>query len=470
MRKTKIICTIGPASQSEEMLERLCLAGMDVARLNFSHGTHEEHKKRIDALKRVRERLGLPLAILLDTKGPEYRIKTFKNGKITLKEGDKFVFTSEDIEGDERRVSVSYKNLPQELGEGDTILLNNGLMAFRVERISGGDIECTVTVGGVLSDRKSMSFPGKVLRQPYLSEQDKRDILFGIENGVDFIACSFVSSRQDLLDVKEFLHQHGGRDIGLIAKIENGSGVENIREILSECDGIMIGRGDLGVEMPFEKIPAIQKKLIMEARMLGKIVITATEMLESMITNARPTRAEISDVANAVYDGTSALMLSGETAVGKYPDLAVSTMARIAEYTEGDINYKKRFADTEFPIKDTTDAISHATCGMAIDLGAKAIVVCTVSGMTARMVSRFRPPVDIVAVTSIEKTWRKLALSWGVIPVLTEDFKSTEVMFYFAVKAAKEKLGLCPSDKVVITGGTTNGVIGGTNLVKVETI
>lgn len=470
MKKTKIICTIGPASQSEEMLERLCLAGMNVARLNFSHGTHEEHKERILAIKRVRERLGLPIAILLDTKGPEYRIKTFKNGKITLSEGDRFVFTSDEVEGDEGRVSVSYKSLTKELREGDTILLDNGLMSFRVERIIGSDIECTVTVGGVLSDRKSMSFPGKVLKQPYLSEQDEKDLLFGIENGVDFIACSFVSSRQDLLDVKGFIRSNGGKEIGLIAKIENGSGVENIREILSECEGIMIGRGDLGVEMPFEEIPAIQKKLIMEARMLGKVVITATEMLESMITNARPTRAEISDVANAVYDGTSALMLSGETAVGKYPDLAVSTMSRIAEYTEGDINYEKRFASTEFHIKDTTDAISHATCGMAIDLRAKAIVVCTVSGMTARMVSRFRPPTNIVAVTTGEKTWRKLALSWGVIPVLSEEFKSTEVMFYFAVKAAEEKLGLSPSDKVIITGGTTNGVIGGTNLVKVETI
>jgi len=470
MRKTKIICTIGPASQSEEMLERLCLAGMNVARLNFSHGTHKDHKERIDAIKRVREKLGIPIAILLDTKGPEYRIKTFKNGKITLNEGDKFIFTSDDIEGDESRVSVSYKNLPNELNEGDTILVNNGLSAFRVDRINGNDIECTVTVGGVLSDRKSMSFPGKVLKQPYLSEQDKKDLLFGIENDVDFIACSFVSSRQDLLDVKEFLYANGGKDISLIAKIENGSGVENIREILSECDGVMIARGDLGVEVPFEELPAIQKKLITESRMLGKIAITATEMLESMITNARPTRAEISDVANAVYDGTSALMLSAETAVGKYPDLAVSTMSRIAEYAESDINYEKRFINAEVHIKDPTDAISHATCGMAIDLGAKAIVVCTISGMTARMVSRFRPPVDIVAVTTSEKTWRKLALSWGVIPAMSEKFNSSEVMFYFAAKAAKDILHLVPSDKVVITGGTTNGVIGGTNLIKVETI
>ena len=466
MKKTKIICTIGPASQSEEMLERLCLAGMNVARLNFSHGTHEEHKERILAIKRVRERLGLPIAILLDTKGPEYRIKTFKNGKITLSEGDRFVFTSDEVEGDEGRVSVSYKSLPKELREGDTILLDNGLMSFRVERIIGSDIECTVTVGGVLSDRKSMSFPGKVLKQPYLSEQDEKDLLFGIENGVDFIACSFVSSRQDLLDVKGFIRSNGGKEIGLIAKIENGSGVENIREIL-RMRGDNIGHGDLGVEMPFED-SRYTEKLIMEACMLER---SSRDRNARIDDNKRPPdKGEISDVANAVYDGTSALMLSGETAVGKYPDLAVSTMSRIAEYTEGDINYEKRFASTEFHIKDTTDAISHATCGMAIDLRAKAIVVCTVSGMTARMVSRFRPPTNIVAVTTGEKTWRKLALSWGVIPVLSEEFKSTEVMFYFAVKAAEEKLGLSPSDKVIITGGTTNGVIGGTNLVKVETI
>lgn len=470
MRKTKIICTIGPASQSEQMLEKLCHAGMNVARLNFSHGSHEEHKAKIDAVKRVRERLGLPLAILLDTKGPEYRIRTFKNGKITLKDGDKFIFTPDDVDGDESRVSVSYGNLPNELEAGDTILLNNGLMAFRVEKISCGGIECSVTVGGVLSDRKSMSFPGKVLKQTYLSEQDKADLLFGIENSVDFIACSFVSQKQDLLDVKEFLHKNGGAEIDIIAKIENRSGVDNIREILSECDGIMIGRGDMGVEIPFEELPAIQKKLITECRLLGKRVITATEMLESMITNTRPTRAEISDVANAVYDGTSAIMLSGETAVGKHPALTVSTMSRIAEYTESVIKYEKRFANTEFHIKNTSDAISHATCAMAMDLGAKAIVVCTVSGMTARMVSRFRPPVNIIAVTTSESSWRKLSLSWGVIPAMSEEFTSTEVMFYHATKTAKEKLRLSPSDTVVITGGTRNGVIGSTNLVKVETI
>ncbi len=470
MRKTKIVCTIGPACESEEMLEKLCLAGMNVARLNFSHGTHEEHKARVDAIKRVRERLGLPIAIMLDTKGPEYRIKSFKDGKITLREGDKFIFTSDEVDGSAERVSVSYKNLPNELTSGDTILLNNGLLTFRVDEVRGSDIICSVVVGGELSDRKSMSFPNKVLNQPYLSEQDKSDMKFAVENELDFIACSFVSRRQDLADVRDFLRKNGGEDIDLIAKIENRSGVDNILEIFKECDGIMIGRGDMGVEIPFEELPAIQKKLITECRLLGKRVITATEMLESMITNPRPTRAETSDIANAVYDGTSAIMLSGETAVGKHPALAVSTMSRVAEYTENVIDYAKRFATAEFTIKDTSDAISHATCAMAIDLNAKAIVVCTASGMTARKVSRFRSPVDIVGVTTSEKVRRKLSLSWGVIPAITEPFTSTEVMFYHAKKLAKEMLRLKPSDKIVITGGTTSGVVGSTNLVKVETI
>ncbi len=470
MRKTKIVCTIGPACESEEMLEKLCLAGMNVARLNFSHGSHEEHKARVDAIKRVRERLGLPIAIMLDTKGPEYRIKSFKGGSVALREGDKFIFTSDDAEGSAERVSVSYKNLPKEMKAGDTILLNNGLLTFRVEEVRGNDIICTVVVGGELSDRKSMSFPDKVLNQPYLSEHDKTDMKFAIENELDFLACSFVSRKSDLVEVKDFLNKNGGGDIDIIAKIENRSGVDNILDIFTECDGIMIGRGDMGVEIPFEELPAIQKKLITECRLLGKRVITATEMLESMITNPRPTRAETSDIANAVYDGTSAIMLSGETAIGRHPALAVATMSRIAEYAENVIDYAKRFATTEFTIKDTSDAISHATCAMAIDLNAKAIVVCTASGMTARKVSRFRSPVDIVGVTTSERVWRKLSLSWGVVPALTEPFTSTEVMFYHAKKIAKEMLKLKPSDKIVITGGTTSGVVGSTNLVKVETI
>ena len=469
-RKTKIVCTIGPACQDEETVTEMVKAGMNVARLNFSHNTHADHLKSIEIIKTVREKLGLPIAILLDTKGPEYRIKTFKNGKIFLNDGDNFTFTADEVEGDETKVSVNYKDLAKDLSKGDKILLNNGLLTFEVDSTTDKDVNCTVLIGGELSNRKSMSFPNKHLKQVYLSEQDKQDLLFGIKNDVDFIACSFVSCRQDLLDIHEFLKAHNADNIGLIAKIENRSGVDNIDEICEECDGIMIARGDMGVEIPFEELPAIQKKLITKCRLLGKRVITATEMLESMIQNPRPTRAEISDVANAVYDGTSAIMLSGETAAGKYPVLAVKTMAQIAKSTEDNIHYEKRFLTREFKIKNTVDAISHATCGMAIDLGAKAIVVCSLSGSTARMVSRFRPTVPIIGMTTSEKTWRTLSLSWGVIPVMSESFTSTDVLFYTASKIAKDTLRLAKGDKIVMTAGVTNGQTGNTNLIKVDVI
>lgn len=470
MRKTKIVCTIGPACGSEEVLEAMCLAGMNVARLNFSHNTHEGHLQSINMIKKVREKLNLPIAIMLDTKGPEYRIGKFRDGSVTLREGDAFTFTTDDITGDESRVSVSYKKLCGELAAGDTVLLNNGLIIFAVQRVEGSDIICKVVSGGVLSDRKSMSFPGKVLNQKFLSDNDKSDLLFGIEQGVDFVACSFVSCRQDMLDIKNFLKENGGEGISLIAKIENRSGIDNIEEICSECDGIMIGRGDMGVEIPFEELPAVQKQLITECRLLGKRVITATEMLESMINNPRPTRAEISDVANAVYDGTSAVMLSGETAVGKYPDLTIRTMARIAEKTEQSINYKKRFLSADFRIKNTVDAISHAICGISMDIDAKAIVVCSLSGMTARMVSRFRSPVDIIGLCVDERIWRQLSLSWGVTPRMCEIYPSTEVLFYTAKREAKQTFNLKPGDSIVITGGATNGTSGNTNLIKAENI
>lgn len=470
MRKTKIVCTLGPACDSEEILVGMCKAGMNVARLNFSHGTHEDHKKRIELVKKVREELCLPIAILLDTKGPEYRIKTFENGKVNLSEGDKFVFTSDDVVGNKDIVSVNYADLPNELSKGDVILLNNGLLSFEVEEINGNNIECRVVCGGELSDRKSMSFPGKVMHQDYLSVQDMEDIRFGIENGIDFIACSFVSRKQDLLDVHEYLDSIGAGNVELIAKIENQSGVDNIEEICECCDGIMVARGDMGVEIPFELLPSIQKKLITKCRLLGKRVITATEMLESMIHNPRPTRAEISDVANAVYDGTSAIMLSGETAAGKYPVQAVETMAKIAKTTENSINYKKRFHAAEFKIKNTVDAISHATCTMAIDIDAKAIIACSLSGMTARMVSRFRSDVNIIGLTADEATWRKLSLSWGVIPAMCERFTSTDVLFYTARKIAEKQFSLEKGDKIVITGGVTTGESGNTNLIKVETV
>ena len=470
MRKTKIVCTLGPASETKEIIKGLCKAGMNVARLNFSHNTHADHQRRIDLVKEVRAELGLPIAIMLDTKGPEYRIKTFEGGKILLSDGDRFIFTTDEIVGNRERVSVSYAKLPDELSVGDTILLNNGLLSFLVDKIDGANIECKVVCGGELSDRKSMSFPGKVMKQPYLSEQDKKDIKFGVDNGIDYIACSFVSCKQDLVDVRDYMKEIGAENIELIAKIENQSGVDNIEEICQYCDGIMVARGDMGVEIPFEHLPAIQKKLITKCRMLGKRVITATEMLESMISNSRPTRAEISDIANAVYDGTSAIMLSGETAAGKYPVQAVETMAKIAETTEGNIDYKKRFHDADFQIRNMTDAISHSTCGMSIDIEAKAIVACSISGMTARMISRFRSPVAIIGLTTNENTWRKLALSWGVIPAMCETFNSTDVLFYTAKKIASKELGLSKKDRIVITGGDTTGHSGNTNLIKIDEI
>ena len=469
MRKTKIVCTIGPASESEETLKELCMAGMNVARLNFSHGSHEEHLKRINAIKKVREELHLPIAIMLDTKGPEYRIGTFKNGKISLSEGDEFTFTTDQIEGDETTVSVSYAGLADELSEGDTILLNNGLMNFLVTGINGHEIKTRVVIGGELTNKKSMSFPGKHIKQKYLSEQDKSDIIFGIENGIDFIACSFVSVKQDLLDIHAILDDYDAKNVELIAKIENQSGFDNIEEICEACDGIMVARGDMGVEIAYEKLPAIQKKLITKCRMLGKRVITATEMLESMIHNPRPTRAEASDVANAVYDGTSAVMLSGETAAGSYPVEAVKAMAKICQSTEQNINYKKRFYNADIEIRNDIDAISHSTCGMAIDINAKCIVACTLSGVTARMVSRFRSPVDIIGMTTNEATWRKLALSWGVTPEMCETFPSTEVLFYGAKKVAASVFDLSKGDKIVITGGVS-GVSGNTNLIKIDEI
>lgn len=471
MRKTKIVCTMGPACANEETVTGMCKAGMNVARLNFSHGDYEEHTGNISIIKKVREKLGLPIAIMLDTKGPEYRIKTFKdNKKISLKEGDSFTFTVNDIEGDADRVAVNYKGLPHDLEKGDTILLNNGLMVFEVVSLTDTEANCRVIIGGELSGRKSMSFPGKILKQKYLSDQDKSDIAFGVKNDIDFIACSFVSCRQDLIDVRNYLKEIGAHDIDIIAKIENRSGIENIEEICEECDGIMVARGDLGVEIPFEEVPIIQKQLITKCRLLGKRVITATEMLESMIHNARPTRAEISDVANAVYDGTSAVMLSGETAAGKYPVQAVEAMARIAECTENNIDYKTRFAESEFKIRNTLDAISHATCGMAIDIEAKLIAVCSLSGITARMVSRFRSPIDILGLTTNERTLRKLSLSWGVTPVICDEFNSTDVLFYTANRISKSTFSLKKGDRIVITGGITNGISGNTNLIKVDTI
>ena len=470
MRKTKVICTIGPACEDAEILSEMCKVGMNVARLNFSHGTHEEQQRKIDLIKETREKLHMPIAIMLDTKGPEYRIKTFKDGKIRLKDGDEFTFTTEEVVGDETQVSVNYKQLMENLKVGDTILVNNGLVIFKVIELDDTKARCEVIVGGELSNRKSMNFPNKVMKHDFLSEQDKEDLLFGIENEVDFVAASFVSQKQDIADMRQFLNEHGGSEIDIIAKIENRAGVENIEEICEIADGIMIARGDLGVEIPAMEVPSVQKYLISKCRLLGKRVITATEMLESMIQNPRPTRAELSDVANAVYDGTSAVMLSGETASGKYPVLAVKNMVETVEFTEKNVSYEKRFKNTEFTIKNNLDAVSHSTCAMAIDVDAKCIVVNSLTGHTARMVSRFRCPVDIIGMTASKKGWRKLNLSWGVTPVLCAKYETMEEMFTNDLKKAKEVFHLAEGDNVVLTGGVIDGNTGNTNMIKVERI
>ena len=470
MRKTKIICTIGPASQDEKVLRKLMLAGMNVARLNFSHGTHEEHKGKIDTIKKLREELGLPIPIMLDTKGPEYRVGVFENGKITLKDGDTFTFTTDDIVGNQEKVSVSYKNLMDELEVGDTILVCNGLVIFKVKAIEGNDAICETVAGGVLSDHKSMNFPGKVLDQPFLSKQDQSDLLFGIENDVEFVAASFVSTGNDIRTMRKFLDEHGGSDIEIIAKIENRAGVDNIEDICSVADGVMVASGDLGVEIPAYEVPSVQKYLISKCRMLGSRVVTATEMLESMIQNPRPTRAEVSDVANAVYDGTSVVMLSGETASGKYPVEAVKAMARTVQFTEEHIHYIKRFRNADFEVRNNMDAISHSVCAMAIDVDAKAIVVNSLSGRTARMVSRFRCPVDIVGMTTSPKVFRKLNLSWGVTPFLCPEYENMDDMFKDSVKNAKDILNLTVCDNVVVTAGVVNGKSGNTNTIKVERV
>lgn len=472
MRKTKIICTLGPASDSEEVLSALVDAGMNVARLNFSHGTHEEHAAKIALIKKVREKKQVPLPILLDTKGPEFRIRTFEKGKITLKEGDIFTFTTDEIIGNKKAVSVSFKELCDEMNVGDKILLNNGLVVFEVIEVNAPNVVCKTLIGGEISNRKSMFFPDKQLKMKYLSEQDKADIKFGVEQGIDFIACSFVSKAQDLIDVKEWLKECGSPegDIEIIAKIENRAGVNNLESIVEESNGIMVARGDLGVEVPFEELPNIQKNIINTCRIHGKRSITATEMLESMTKQPRPTRAEISDVANAVYDGSSAIMLSGETAAGLYPVEAVKAMSKIAMQAENNIMYMQHINTKEYNITKLSQAISHSACTLATDIGAKVIVACTRTGMTARLVSRFRPNIDIIGMTTDERAYRKLALSWGVTPVLSEEFYSVDVLFHYAKRAAI-KVGLVnKGDKIVLTGGTPNGKSGNSNLINVETV
>ncbi len=472
MRRTKIICTMGPATDDDAVLRDLMLAGMDVARLNFSHGTHEEAKARMDRIKRIREELDKPVAILLDTKGPEIRLKTFKGGKAFLKEGANFTLYTTDVEGDENGVSITYKNLPKDIKPGATLLIDDGLIEIEALSVKADRILCRVKSGGPVSDSKGVNVPNVSLSMPYMSQKDIDDIIFGIEQDVDFIAASFVRTADDVLEVRNLLEKHNGANIRIISKIENREGVENIDEILKVSNGVMVARGDMGVEIPLEVLPVIQKQIIKKTYRAGKVVITATQMLDSMIRNPRPTRAETTDVANAIYDGTSAIMLSGETAIGKYPVDTVKTMATIAERTELDIDYVKRLNNVSLDISnmDVTNALSHATCTTAHDLRASAIIALTYGGTTAQMISKFRPTCPIIAPTISKKARRQLNLSWGVVPVMSERRNNTDELFEHAVECA-QKTGLVKSgDLVVITGGAPIGVSGTTNIMKVHLV
>lgn len=467
MRKTKIVCTLGPASESEEILSGMIKAGMNVARINMSHGNEAEHTKRINLVRKVSEKLKAPIAILIDTKGPEVRIRDFEGGSAQLTPGSEFTFTSRKVVGNSSVVSVTYENLARDLNVGDTILLNDGLLVFQVKSINGGDILTDVIRGGKVYDKKSMNFPGHTLNFDYMSDRDKEDLLFAIKMNVDYVAASFVSNAENVKDVRTFLLENGGHHINIISKIENADGVNNIDDIINASDGIMVARGDMGVEIPFAKLPAIQKMLIKKTRIIGKRVITATEMLESMIENPRPTRAEASDVANAVFDGSSAVMLSGETAMGKYPVEVVSAMSDIAEEAENNINFSKRFKELDVEIRNTADAISRATCVVADGLNAKLIIVFTKSGLTARMVSRFRPNIPIIAATFDKRAYTQLALNWGVRPIITKKYNSTDDLFDLADEIAKV-YGNCKSgDTVLVTAGMPIGQGEGTNILKV---
>ena len=471
MRKTKIICTLGPASDSPEMIRQLMLSGMNGARFNFSHATHEYAKEKLAVVKQLRQELKLPVATILDTKGPEIRIGTFKNHKVELKEGQLFTLTTEEVEGTENQVSITYKDLPKDIEEGRTVLLDDGLIEMKVMTKTETTIVCRVENGGMISDRKGINVPGTKLSMPFISERDRSDIIFGIEEGFDCIAASFTRNAEDILAVRKILDEHDCHSINIIAKIENAEGVENIDQILRVVDGIMVARGDMGVEIPLEDVPILQKKLIKKAYLAGKQVITATQMLDSMMKNPRPTRAESTDVANAIYDGTSAIMLSGETAAGSYPVEALKTMVRIAERTEEAIDYIHRFQSRETIANfDVTNAISHATCTTAHDLGASAIITVTMSGVTARQLSKFRPASPIVACTNRETVYHQLSLSWGVIPMQIETETDSESLFEHAVEAA-QRAGLVHSgDLVVITAGVPLGVSGTTNMMKVDVV
>jgi pyruvate kinase len=469
MRKTKIICTLGPATDKNDVLRELVISGMNVARFNFSHADHEEHLGRFRKLRQLREELNLPVAALLDTKGPEIRIGVFKEDSIYLEKDQIFTLTTRAVEGSSEIVSVSYKKLPQDVNIGTKILIDDGLVGMTVKSKNDTDIVCIVENEGVISDNKGVNVPGITLSMPYISEKDREDIIFGIKKGYDFIAASFVRSKKDIIEIREIMAEYNCKDVNIIAKIENLQGVENIDEIISVSDGIMIARGDMGVEIPNEDVPVIQKLIIKKVYQAGKQVITATQMLDSMIQNPRPTRAETTDVANAIYDGTSAIMLSGETASGKYPIEALNTMIRITERTEQDIDYKKRYRINEIKEKqDITTAISHATCSIAHDLNVKAIITVTQSGRTARMISKFRPDCPIMGCATSHRVCRQLNLSWGVTPLLLEEERDTNGLFEHSIEVAAKAGHVVENDMVVITAGVPVGQTGTTNLLKVQ--
>ena len=468
-RKTKIICTLGPSTDDEEVLRKLMLEGMNVARLNFSHGSHEEQKARLDKLKALREELNLPIAALLDTKGPEIRLKQMEGGKTELEEGQLFTLGLGDFLGDSKRVAITYEKLYQDVQEGNRILIDDGLIEMKVVNIEGTDIVCKVINGGVISNKKGVNVPDVELSMPYISETDYKDIVFGIEQGFDFIAASFVRTADDVLKIRAILDEHNCKSINIIAKIENKQGVDNIDEIIHVSDGIMVARGDMGVEIPLEDVPIIQKMIIEKVYMAGKQVITATQMLDSMMKHPRPTRAESTDVANAVFEGTSAIMLSGETAAGAYPVEALQTMVKIAKRTEQDINYAERMKKRDFMINpDITNAIAHATCTTAIDLNASAIITVSDSGRTARMVSKYRPGCPIIGCSVHKDVCRKLNLSWGVTPIHVDPKDNSDELFEHAVERAQEEGMVSSGEIVVITAGVPLGISGTTNMIKVH--
>ena len=470
IRKTKIVCTMGPNLFEKHLIAPLMKAGMNVARFNFSHGTYETHQHYYDEVCRIRDELGLPVATMLDTKGPEIRVRSFKNGHVTLQNGQLFTLTTDEVEGDEERVSITYKELPQDIAVGSSILIDDGLIGMQVERIDGADIVCRVLNGGVVSNNKGVNIPNAHLSMPFISEKDHQDILFAIKNGYDFIAASFTRCADDIMQIRHILQENNCHTINIIAKIENMEGVENIDEILRVVDGVMVARGDLGVEVPLEDVPSLQKKLIQRGIAAGKPVITATQMLDSMIKNPRPTRAEATDVANAIYDGTSAIMLSGESAVGAYPVEAVETMVRIALRAEADMDYIRRFSRDTSASTDVTNAISHATVTSAHDLNASAIITVTKSGSTARILSRYRPACVIVGCTTEKHVWRQLALSWGTVPLMIAEESNTDDLFEHAVDAAVQNGLVHDGELVVLTAGVPLGISGTTNLMKVHVV